>query len=72
MHQNLLWHKLKDVKMFLQNFRAVACLQLELHPFKVEKLDASIRPLFANPVTNLIYSYNTDKQNSTQSMYREL
>ena len=44
------------MKMFLQNFRAVACLQLELHPhlLKAEKLDVSIRPFFANPVT---YTY---------------
>ena len=35
----------------LQNFKAVPQLQAELHLLKVEKLDACIRPLFANPVT---------------------
>ena len=30
----------------------VAQLQAELHLLKVKKLDACIRPLFANPVTN--------------------
>ena len=34
-----------------QNFEGVAQLHAELHLFKVEKLDACTRPLFANPVT---------------------
>ena len=34
-------------KVLSQNFKA---LQAELHLLKVEKLDAYIRPLFANPV----------------------
>ena len=38
-----------------QNFKAVVQLQAELHLLKVEKLDACIRPLFANPVTYLFH-----------------
>ena len=41
------------IEMLSQNFKAVAQLQAELHLLKVEKLDACIRPLFANPVTYL-------------------
>ena len=40
-----------DRKEFLQSFEAVLQLQAELHFLKAEKLDACIRPLFANPVT---------------------
>ena len=51
MHQNLLWHKFKDVKMFLQN---CSLFTVGVHPFKVEKLDASTKPLFTNLVTYYI------------------
>ena len=37
--------------MLSQNFKVVAQLQAELHLLKIEKLDACIRPLFANSVT---------------------
>ena len=33
------------------------CRQVELHVFKAEKLDACIRSLFTNPVTNIVYHY---------------
>ena len=39
------------MKVLSPNFGAVAQLQAELHLLKVEKLDACIRPLFTNPVT---------------------
>jgi len=43
---------LSDVVKFIpQNFKAIGGLQTELCLVKVEKLDACIRPLFANPVT---------------------
>ena len=35
----------------LPNYKAVEQTHAELYSFKVEKLDACIRPLFANPVT---------------------
>ena len=38
-------------KFCYQNFKAVGPIQAELHILKVEKLDACIRPLFANLVT---------------------
>ena len=41
-------------KVFSQNFEAVTQLEAELHLLEVEKLDACIRPFFANPVT---YTY---------------
>ena len=47
-------HSLNDRKVWLQNFKAVAQLQAELHLLKVEKLDVCIRPLFANPVTIMV------------------
>ena len=37
-----------------QNFKTVVQSQVELRSCKVEKLDASMRPLFANPVTLLL------------------
>ena len=49
--QNLHLHKLNDRKSIVQNFKTVVQSQVELQCCKVEKLDASIRPLFANPVT---------------------
>jgi len=39
------------VKFILQNFEAMAQLQVELCLVKFGKLDACIKPLFANPVT---------------------
>ena len=36
------------------NFQAVDPTEAELHILKVEKLDACIRPLFTNSVTNVI------------------
>ena len=45
---------------FSQNFEAVAQLQAELHLLKIERLDACIRPLFANPITYIatnLYTY---------------
>ena len=56
--QNLHSHKINDRKSIVQNFKTVIQSQLELHCCKVEKLDASIRPLFANPVT-YVYTYTT-------------
>jgi len=41
----------KVVKFIPQNFEAISGLQAELCLVKVEKLDACIRFLFANPVT---------------------
>ena len=35
---------------YLRNFKAVGPTEAELHILKVEKLDACIRPLFANLV----------------------
>ena len=35
----------------LPNFKAVRPIEAELHILKVEKLDACIRPLFANSIT---------------------
>ena len=35
----------------LPNFKALGPTEAELHILKVEKLDACIRPLFANSVT---------------------
>ena len=49
--QNLHSHKLNDRKSIVQNIETVVQSQMELQTCKVEKLDASIRPLFANPVT---------------------
>ena len=45
-------HKINNRKSNVQNFKTVVQSQVELESCKVEKLDASIRPLFANPVTN--------------------
>ena len=43
------------------NFKAVGPTEAELHILKVKKLDACIRPLFANSVTNVLYlSHSTD------------
>ena len=49
--QNLHSHKSNDRKSIIQNFKTVGQSQVELRSCTVEKLDASIRPLFANPVT---------------------
>jgi len=51
---------LSNVKFIPQNFEAIAVLQAELCLVKVEKLDACIRLLFANPVTILllVFLYN--------------
>ena len=49
--QNLRSHKLNVWKSIVQNFKTVVQSQVELQSYKVEKLDASIRPFFANPVT---------------------
>jgi len=38
------------------NFKAVDKPEAKLHLLKVEKLDACIRPLFANPVTYNIFN----------------
>jgi len=43
------------VKLIPQIFEAIAELQVELCLVKVEKLDPCIRPLFVNPLTNVIY-----------------
>ena len=42
----------------LPNFKSVGPIEVELHILKVEKLDAHIRPLFANSVT-YVASYVT-------------
>ena len=39
------------VKFITQNFEAIAGLEAELCLVKVDKLDACMRPLFANLVT---------------------
>ena len=39
----------------LPNFKAVGSTEAELHLLKVEKLDACIRPLFANSVTYHVF-----------------
>ena len=55
--QNLHSHKIArvhnniDRKSIVQNFKTVVQSQVELQSCKVEKVDASITPLFANPVT---------------------
>ena len=51
MTQYLHSHKINDRKSIVQNVKAVVKSQVELHSCKVEKLDVSIRPLFANLVT---------------------
>ena len=38
--------------MLLPKFKAVGPIEAELHIFKVEKLDACMKPSFANSVTN--------------------
>ena len=43
-----------DSTVLLLNFKAVGETQAELHSLKVEKLDACIRPLFANLVAYLV------------------
>ena len=48
--QNLHSHKINDRKSIVQNFKTVVQSQVELYSYKVEKLDASIRLLFANLV----------------------
>ena len=50
MTQNLHSHKINDRESIVQNFKTVVQSQVELHSYKVENLDVSIRP-FANPVT---------------------
>ena len=47
----------------LPNLKAVGTIEAELHILKVEKLDACIRPLFANSVTyvDLLDIYNNSK-----------
>ena len=50
--QNLHSHKFNDRKSIVQNFKTVIQSQVELYSCKVEKSDASIKPLFAIPVTN--------------------
>ena len=54
MTQHLHSHKINDRKGIVQNFKTVVQSQVELRSCKVEKLDASMRPLFANPVTLLL------------------
>ena len=44
-------YKSNDRMVLLPNFKAVGQTQTELHSLKVEKLDACIRPIFANLVT---------------------
>ena len=51
MTQNLHSHKINNRKNSVHNFKTVVQSQVELESCKVEKLDVSIRPLFANPVT---------------------
>ena len=48
---NFASNKYNDRKSYLPNFKAAGQTGAELHIFKVEKMDACIRPLFANPVT---------------------
>ena len=51
MTQNLHSHTINDRKSIVQNFNTVVQSQVEFQSCKVEKVDASIRPLFANPLT---------------------
>ena len=52
---NFLSYKYNDRKEdLLPNFKAVGPTQAELHILKVEKLDACIGPLSANPVTYIM------------------
>ena len=51
MTQNLHSHDINSRKSIVQNFKTEIQSQVELESCKVEKLGASIRPLFANPVT---------------------
>ena len=39
----------------LPNFKAVGTIEAEIHILKVKKLDACIRPLFANLVTYVMH-----------------
>ena len=48
---NFVSNTYNDRKGYLPNFKAVGQIGAELHIFKVEKMDACITPLFANPVT---------------------
>ena len=55
--------------ILLPNFKAVGLIEAELHILKVEKLDACIRPLFANSVTYLLYKLGNTRgstQNTTE------
>ena len=58
MTQNLYSHKINNRKSNVQNFKTVVQSQVEFESCNVEKLDSSIRPLFANPVTYIIYHDN--------------
>ena len=58
-----------------ENFSLIAHSQMKLCLFKVAKLDACIRPLFANPVTfidiAIIEAYHIEMgQHCDVSMYR--
>ena len=58
---NFISNNCNDSKAYFINFKAVGQTRAELHIFKVEKLDACIRPLFANPVTyvGIIYRHKS-------------
>ena len=43
------------------HLQAVGPTEAELHILKVEKLDACIRPLFTNSVTNIDYQLNHER-----------
>ena len=54
---NFLSYKYNDRKILLPNFIAVGQTHTELYSLKVEKLDACIRPLFANLVTYIFVAW---------------
>ena len=57
---NFLSYKSNDKRVLLSNFKVVGQTQAELYSLKVEKFNACIRPLFANPVTYLLgHSWNS-------------
>lgn len=68
-HQNLLWHKFKNVKIFLQNFRAVALSQLELHHYKLKISTVSLRVSLRHhplPVTKIFYTLSSPSMKTAE------
>ena len=52
----MLSNQLDNRIILSQNFNTVGHSQTKLSSFKVKKMDACIRPLFANPVTFYVHN----------------